>query len=37
MAQTASDTGAADMNPGDLETARQFGERVAEVAADLRG
>jgi multimeric flavodoxin WrbA len=37
MAQTASDTGAADMNPGDLETARQFGERVAEVAANLRG
>ncbi|MCV0441405.1 MAG: flavodoxin family protein [Hydrogenophaga sp.] len=33
IAQSPSDAGAADMLPGDLETARLFGERVASVAA----
>ncbi|GAB3184236.1 flavodoxin family protein [Hydrogenophaga aquatica] len=37
MGQTPSDVGAADMNPGDLETARLLGERVAQVAARLKG
>jgi len=37
MAQTASDASAAEMNAGDLETARRFGERVATVAGRLRG
>ncbi len=32
IAQSPSDAGAADMLPGDLETARLFGERVAVVA-----
>jgi multimeric flavodoxin WrbA len=36
MAQSPSDASAADMLPGDLETARAFGVRVAEVAARLR-
>jgi len=33
MAQSPSDAGAGDMAPGDLELARSFGERVAEVAS----
>ncbi len=33
MGQTPGDVGAADMNEGDLETARRFGERIAAVAA----
>ena len=33
MAQSPSDAGAQAMSPGDLETARRFGERVAQVAA----
>lgn len=33
MATTPSDASADEMLPGDLETARQFGARVAEVAA----
>lgn len=33
MAQSPSDARPAEMLPGDLETARQFGARVAEVAA----
>jgi NAD(P)H dehydrogenase (quinone) len=37
IAQSPSDTGAADMAMGDLETARLFGQRVAEVAARLKG
>jgi multimeric flavodoxin WrbA len=37
MAQTPSDASVAEMLPGDLETARLFGKRVAEVAAKLRG
>ena len=37
MAQSPSDASPAEMNAGDLETARQFGKRVAEVALRLRG
>jgi NAD(P)H dehydrogenase (quinone) len=33
MAQSPSDAGANEMSPGDLETARNFGQRVAEVAS----
>lgn len=33
IAHSPSDAGAGDMAPGDLETARSFGERVAEVAS----
>ncbi|MDP3699663.1 MAG: flavodoxin family protein [Hylemonella sp.] len=36
MATTPSDASVAEMLPGDLETARQFGKRVAEVTARLR-
>ena len=32
MAQSPSDSSAAEMSPGDIETARLFGRRVAEVA-----
>jgi multimeric flavodoxin WrbA len=35
MATTPSDASVEEMLPGDLETARQFGERVAQVAARL--
>ncbi|MGQ3001831.1 MAG: flavodoxin family protein [Hydrogenophaga sp.] len=37
IAQSPSDAGAQDMLPGDLETARLFGERVASVAARFTG
>lgn len=37
MATTPSDASAQEMLPGDLETARLFGQRVAEVTARLRG
>lgn len=37
MAQSPSDASAAEMLPGDLETARLFGERVAAVAARFKG
>ena len=37
MAQSPSDAGANEMLPGDLETARLFGERVAEVTAKFKG
>ena len=37
MATTPSDAGVNEMLPGDLETARQFGQRVAAVAGKLRG
>lgn len=37
MAQTPSDASAAEMHAGDLETARQFGQRVAAVAARMGG
>ncbi len=36
MAQTPGDVSAADMNSGDLETGRQFGQRIAQVAAKLK-
>ena len=36
MAQSPSDAGAGDMLPGDLETARLFGQRVAEAAGKLQ-
>ena len=36
MAQTPSDAGVDEMLPGDLETARLFGQRVAAAAARLR-
>jgi multimeric flavodoxin WrbA len=35
MAQSPSDASPAEMLPGDLETGRQFGQRVAETAARL--
>ncbi|MBT9507136.1 flavodoxin family protein [Rhodoferax sp.] len=37
MAQSPSDSSPAEMLPGDLETARLFGKRVAEVAVKFRG
>jgi multimeric flavodoxin WrbA len=37
MAQSPSDAGANEMLPGDLETARLFGERVAAIAAQFKG
>lgn len=37
MATTPSDASVAEMLPGDLETAKQFGKRVAEVTAKVRG
>ena len=37
MAQSPSDSSPDEMPPGDLETAKLFGQRVAEVAAKLRG
>jgi NAD(P)H dehydrogenase (quinone) len=36
IAQSPSDASVADMLPGDLDTARNFGRRVAEVAGRLR-
>jgi NAD(P)H dehydrogenase (quinone) len=36
MAQSPSDAGAAEMFAGDLETARNFGKRVAEVAGRFK-
>jgi NAD(P)H dehydrogenase (quinone) len=37
LAQSPSDASPAEMLPGDLETARLYGKRVAEVAAKLKG
>ena len=37
FAQSPSDAGAAEMSQGDLDTAKLFGKRVAEVAAKWRG
>ncbi|WP_295855595.1 flavodoxin family protein [uncultured Xylophilus sp.] len=37
LAQSPSDASVAEMLPGDLETGRRYGARVAEVAAKLRG
>jgi len=36
MAQSPSDASPAEMLPGDLETARLFGLRVAQVCARLK-
>ena len=36
MAQSPVDAGADAMSPGDLETARLFGERVADIASRFR-
>ena len=36
MAQSPSDSSPAEMLPGDLETAKQFGQRVAAVAARFK-
>ena len=36
MAQSPSDAGAGDMSPGDLDTARSLGRRVAEVAGKFQ-
>lgn len=36
MAQSPADGGANDMSPGDLETARLFGQRVAEIASRFK-
>ena len=36
IAQSSSDASVADMLPGDLETAKNFGRRVADIAARLR-
>ncbi|MDB5942103.1 MAG: putative flavodoxin [Ramlibacter sp.] len=36
IAQSPSDASVADMPPGDLETARAFGRRVADVASRVR-
>ena len=37
MAQSPSDSSPAEMLPGDLETARLFGQRVATVASRFKG
>ncbi len=37
MMQTPSDAGVGEVVTGDLETARQFGARVAKIARQLRG
>jgi NAD(P)H dehydrogenase (quinone) len=37
IAQSPSDGGAGDMSRGDLETARLFGARVADIARRLKG
>ncbi|MDD5480016.1 flavodoxin family protein [Rhodoferax sp.] len=36
MAQSPSDASAEDMLPGDLETARLFGQRVAQITAQFK-
>ena|SRR2546428_5016616 len=36
MAQSPSDAGASEMFPGDLEAARNFGKRVADVASKFQ-
>jgi NAD(P)H dehydrogenase (quinone) len=37
MAQSPSDSSPAEMLPGDLETAKLFGQRVATITAQFRG
>jgi len=36
MAQSPADGGTSDMAPGDLETARLFGQRVAQIVARFK-
>ena len=36
MMQTHSDAGAEEVNPGDLETARLYGERIAQISKRLK-
>jgi len=36
MMQTPSDAGVDEVNPGDLETARLYGERLAQIAAQFK-
>jgi NAD(P)H dehydrogenase (quinone) len=36
MAQSPADSSPAEMHPGDLETARLFGRRIAEITAKFR-
>ena len=37
MMQTPSDASAEEVLPGDIETARLFGERVAQITKQLKG
>jgi multimeric flavodoxin WrbA len=37
MMQTPSDAGVDEVNPGDIQTARLYGERLAQIARQLRG
>ena len=37
MMQTPSDASAEEVNTGDLETARLYGERIAKVASQFKG
>jgi multimeric flavodoxin WrbA len=37
MAQAPADAGADAMSPGDLEQARLYGERIAAIAAKMKG
>lgn len=37
MMQTPSDAGVDEVNPGDIETARLYGARLAKIARQLRG
>ncbi|MDP3639462.1 MAG: NADPH-dependent FMN reductase, partial [Azonexus sp.] len=37
MAQSPSDSSPDEMLPGDLETAKQFGQRVATVTTKFKG
>ncbi len=36
MMQTPSDASADEVNEGDLETARLYGERIAKIASELK-
>ena len=36
MMQTPSDASADEVNAGDLETARLYGERIAKIAGELK-
>jgi hypothetical protein len=36
MMQTPSDASADEVNPGDLETARLYGQRIAEITKRMK-